>query len=108
MNGPCLRVGKEFLGLVDYKGSGLVVKLPKQRVAEIIASGKGQSFAPAGRVFSEWLSVPKVNRRHWLGLLQLKRLKKKRGVLGRGWEENTTSDVSSRYDGASAGVRRRR
>ena len=70
MNGPCLRVGKEFLGLVDCKGSGLVVKLPKQRVAEIIASGKGQSFAPAGRVSSEWLSVPRVNRRHWLGLLR--------------------------------------
>jgi len=28
MNGRCLRVGKEFLALVDYKGSGLVVKLP--------------------------------------------------------------------------------
>jgi hypothetical protein len=36
MNGRCLRVGKEFLALVDYKGSGLVVKLPKQRVAELI------------------------------------------------------------------------
>lgn len=27
MNGRCLRVGEEFLALVDYKGSGLVVKL---------------------------------------------------------------------------------
>lgn len=25
MNSRCLRVGKEFLALVDYKGSGLVV-----------------------------------------------------------------------------------
>jgi hypothetical protein len=70
MNGRCLRVGDEFLALVDIKGPGLVVKLPKKRVAEIIASGKGQSFAPAGRVFSEWLSVSKVDRRHWLGLLR--------------------------------------
>jgi hypothetical protein len=30
MNGRCLRVGKEFLALVDYKGSGLVVKLPRR------------------------------------------------------------------------------
>ena len=51
MNGRCLRVGKEFLALVDYKGSGLVVKLPKARVAELIESGAGQPFAPAGRVF---------------------------------------------------------
>ena len=70
MNGRCLRVGKEFLALVDYKGSGLVVKLPKARVAQIIESGVGQPFAPAGRVFKEWLSVPKPDRRRWLALLR--------------------------------------
>ena len=57
MNGRCLRVGREFLALVDYKGSGLVVKLSKDRVAELVGSGAGQAFAPAGRVFKEWLSV---------------------------------------------------
>ncbi len=70
MNGRCLRVGKEFLAFVDYKGSGLVVKLPKARVAELIESGAGQPFAPAGRVFREWLSVPKPDRRRWLALLR--------------------------------------
>lgn len=70
MNGRCLRVGKEFLALVDYKGSGLVVKLPKARVEELIASGVGQPFAPAGKVFKEWLSVPKPDRRRWLSLLR--------------------------------------
>ena len=60
MSGRCLRVDKEFLALVDYKGSGLVVKLPKARVAEMIGQGKGQSFAPAGKVFKEWLSVPEL------------------------------------------------
>jgi hypothetical protein len=68
MNGRCLRVGKEFLALVDYKGSGLVVKLPKTRVEQLIASGVGQPFAPAGRVFKEWLSVPKRDRRLWQSL----------------------------------------
>jgi hypothetical protein len=70
MNGRCLRVGKEFLALVDYKGSGLVVKLPKARVAELIRAGVGKPFAPAGRVFREWLSVPKPDRRRWLALLK--------------------------------------
>ena len=70
MNGRCLRVGKEFLALVDYKGSGLVVKLPKARVAALIESGAGQPFAPAGRIFREWLSVPKPDRRRWLALLR--------------------------------------
>ena len=70
MNGRCLRVGKEFLALVDYKGSGLVVKLPRARVAALIASGVGQPFAPAGRVFKEWVSVPRPDRRRWLALLR--------------------------------------
>lgn len=69
MNGRCLRVGKEFLALVDYKGSGLVVKLPKSRVAELIERGEGKPFAPAGKVFKEWVSVPKQDRRRWHALL---------------------------------------
>ena len=69
MSGRCLRVGKEFLALVDYKGSGLVVKLPKTRVAELIEQGTGQPFAPAKRVFKEWLSVPTLDRRRWRALL---------------------------------------
>jgi hypothetical protein len=70
MNGRCLLVGKEFLALVDYKGSGLVVKLPKARVEALIASGVGQPFAPAGRVFKGWLSVPEPDRRTWRALLR--------------------------------------
>jgi hypothetical protein len=70
MNGRCLRIGKEFLALVDYKGSGLVVKLPRERVAELIESGEGEPFAPAGKTFREWLSVPTPDRRRWLRLLR--------------------------------------
>ncbi|MDD9946213.1 MAG: hypothetical protein OXU20_34535 [Myxococcales bacterium] len=70
MNGRCLRVDKEFLALVDYKGSGLVVKLPRSRVSELIDQGKGQPFAPAGKVFKEWLSVPTPDRRRWRALLR--------------------------------------
>jgi hypothetical protein len=70
MNGPCLRVGKEFLALVDYKGSGLVVKLPRERVAALIDAGIGAPFAPAGKVFKEWLSVPIPDRTRWRDLLR--------------------------------------
>lgn len=69
MNGRCLRVGDEFLALVDFKGSGLVVKLPRARVAALIADGVGQPFAPAGRVFHEWVSVPH-HREQWRDLLR--------------------------------------
>ena len=70
MRGRCLRVGKEFLALVDYKGSGLVVKLPALRVKELIESGVGRPFAPAGRTFSEWVAIPERDRRRWRALLR--------------------------------------
>jgi hypothetical protein len=69
MNGRCLRVGKEFLALVDYKGSGLVVKLPAARVEALIDDGTGRPFAPAGRIFRDWLSVPEPDRKRWRDLL---------------------------------------
>lgn len=70
MNGRCLRVGTEFLALFDTRGAGLVVKLPQERVAELIAEGQGQSFAPAGRVFKEWLAVAAPDARLWRVLLR--------------------------------------
>ena len=48
MGGRCARVAGEFLGLVDFKGSGLVVTLPRERVRELIDQGVGQPVAPAG------------------------------------------------------------
>jgi len=70
MGGRCLRVEEAFLALVDHKGSGLVVKLPRERVVELIDAGVGRSFAPAGKVFREWLAVPKPDRTLWRSLLE--------------------------------------
>ena len=69
MGGQCARVSGEFLGLVSYKGSGMVVKLPRARVDQLIATGIGQPFAPAGKVFREWVAIPKPDRRRWSKLL---------------------------------------
>ena len=69
MGGRCARVSGEFLGLVGYKGSGMVVKLPRDRVDELIDRGIGQPFAPAGKVFREWVAIAKPDRRRWSKLL---------------------------------------
>ena len=70
MGGRCARVEGEFLALVNFKGSGMVVKLPRTRVDMLIAEGIGRPFAPAGKVFREWVSIPQRDRRRWRSLLR--------------------------------------
>ncbi len=48
MGGPCVRAGKEFVGMPHHKGPGLVVKLSRDRVDQPIDSGKvPRSHRPA-------------------------------------------------------------
>lgn len=70
MRSQCLRVGGEFLALYDVKRGGLVVKLPRERVEALLETGKGEAFAPAGRVFKEWVLVADATRRQWRRLLR--------------------------------------
>ncbi|MGI9432747.1 MAG: hypothetical protein ACR2PQ_11065, partial [Myxococcota bacterium] len=56
--------------LYDAKRGGLVVKLPRERVERLIEAGKGEPFAPAGKVFSEWVLVADASRRQWPKLLR--------------------------------------
>lgn len=48
----------------------LVVKLPKQRVEALIASGDGERFDPRqdGRLMKEWLSLAPTSEQAWLPL----------------------------------------
>lgn len=69
MGTRCLRVGKEFLAMPHHKEAGLVVKLSKERVVELIDDGEGQQFAPAGKVFKEWVHVPSLDEDRWTELL---------------------------------------
>jgi hypothetical protein len=60
MKSRCLRVADEFLALVDDKRGGLVVKLPRDRVAQLCAfpspiepSGKG-SYGKGSHSSARW------------------------------------------------------
>ena len=70
MRGRCLRLGKAFLALPDFKGSGMVVKLSRERVQALINQGVGEPFGPGNRVFREWVSIPRLDRVLWKRLLQ--------------------------------------
>jgi hypothetical protein len=69
MGYPCLRLAGRFLASYDDKAGSLVVKLPRERVTELVENGDGDPFAPAGKVFGEWVSIPAVDRDLWQRLL---------------------------------------
>lgn len=69
MGFPCLRYNGAFFASIEHKGDGLVVKLPRERVSECVSVGDGEPFAPAKRVFKEWLRVPYANRALWNDLI---------------------------------------
>jgi hypothetical protein len=69
MGYPCVRLAGRFLASYDDKAGYLVVKLPRQRVTELVENGQGDPFAAAGKVFREWVSIPTVDRDLWQRLL---------------------------------------
>lgn len=71
MGGPCARTpAGEFVAMPHHRGPGIVVKLPRERVGELIDAGEGQAFAPAGRTFREWVLVEDHDEARWQGLLR--------------------------------------
>jgi hypothetical protein len=67
---PGLRLGKKVFAMLGADGE-LVVKLPKERVDELVASGVGARFDPRrdGRLMKEWATVPVSRGRQWGRLL---------------------------------------
>lgn len=60
--------GKYFA--MVYKGK-LVVKLPGARVAELVASGRGEFFDPGhGRTMKEWAAFAPGIKDEWLGIVR--------------------------------------
>jgi hypothetical protein len=49
----------------DDKAGALVLKLPRERVTQIVETQAGDSFAPAGKVFREWVATTTVDRDLW-------------------------------------------
>ena len=69
MGRDCLRTKGDFYAMIDERSGGLLVKLPADQVAKLIAAGRGEPFKPARHVFKEWLAVPTYERRRWARLL---------------------------------------
>jgi hypothetical protein len=66
---PCLRVDGAFFASWDRNTGALLVKLSEARVDELIAKGRAEPFAPAGRRFREWAAIPITHARAWRALV---------------------------------------
>ena len=63
-----LRVGGKIFAMLA-RGE-LVVKLPRERVDELVEAGIGDRFDPGhGRLMKEWASVPSAASRRWPALV---------------------------------------
>ncbi len=71
MGHHCLRStrGGGFVATVERSSGDLVVKLSRQRVAELVENGTGAPFAPAGKVFREWVAIDQSRSDQWETLL---------------------------------------
>lgn len=69
MGFPCLRANGNFFACIERGSGNLIVKLPAERVNELVASGAGIPFAPTGRVFREWVAFPVPDEDEWAALL---------------------------------------
>lgn len=70
MGFPCLRINGGFFASLDRKNGNLVVKLPAERVSELVTSGDALPFAPAGRTFREWAAVTPARSEAWAALIE--------------------------------------
>lgn len=69
MGFACLRLDGDFFATCDHRTGDLVVKLNEQRVCALLEGGAAEPFAPNGRRFREWASIPLERRRSWGQLL---------------------------------------
>ncbi len=69
MGFPCLRIDGKFFASIHSKTHDLIVKLPAERVHELVESGAAAPFAPAGKVFREWVSLETPDAERWGDLL---------------------------------------
>jgi len=70
MGFPCLRLDGDFFASCDHRSGHLVVKLDEQQVSALIDAGKADVFAPNGRPFREWASIPYRRQRSWGPILE--------------------------------------
>lgn len=70
MGFPCLRWDGKFFACLHRQTDDLIIKLPKERVTELLTAGKAEPFAPNGRIFKEWALISELDEAKWKNYLE--------------------------------------
>ena len=63
--GESLKTRKKMFAM--FSKGNYVVKLPKERVEELISSGDGLSYDPGnGKIMKEWVIIPEESADKWI------------------------------------------
>ena len=64
-----LKVGKKMFAM--FSKGDLILKLPEERVEELISAGKGLPHGPGpGKVMKNYVLVPAAKKRSWIKLCE--------------------------------------
>jgi len=69
MGHPCIRLAGQFVTCLEKNGTGLILKLPADRVSTLIAEGTGVPFTANRAPMREWVTIPTADRAVWHALL---------------------------------------
>jgi hypothetical protein len=63
--GESLKTKKKMFAM--FQKGKYVVKLPKERVMDLINSGEGMPYNPgSGKIMKEWVIIPKEHSNNWI------------------------------------------
>ena len=65
MNTPCLRFKGKFFCMWFDKADALIIKVPSNRVNELINEGTGLEFNFTKKKFKEWVLIPKTQEEQY-------------------------------------------
>ena len=64
-----LRIHKKIYAIQN--GDSLILKLPRDRVEQLIESGTGEPWGPGtGRIMREWVEIPEAGWNKWAALTE--------------------------------------
>lgn len=68
MGYPCLKIDRVIFAFSQHDGDAVVLKLPPEHVAALLADGTGTPFSPGPKPFAKWVTLEGLGWEHLVTL----------------------------------------